>query len=83
MKRLLPMLPILALVSACQSETASGCGAEDYGWLVGQQLAAVTLPADLGARIVGPDSIVTTDFRPDRLNISVDGSGVIDRVYCG
>ncbi len=72
---------VLAACEATQTEDA--CGADDYRGLVGQPLAAVTLPADLGARIIGPDTAVTMDFRPERLNIAVDGSGIIERVYCG
>lgn len=72
---------VLAACEATQTEDA--CGADDYRGLVGHPLAAVTLPADLGARIIGPDTAVTMDFRPERLNIAVDGSGNIERVYCG
>ena len=40
-------------------------------------------PSELDARIIGPDTAVTMDHRPDRLNIEVNGSGIIERVYCG
>ena len=60
-----------------------GRGADDYQGLVGQPLAAVTLPAELDARIIGPDTAVTMDHRPERLNIALSGSGIIERVYCG
>lgn len=72
---------VLAACEATQTEEA--CGADDYQGLVGQSLAAVTVPAELDARIIGPDTAVTMDHRPDRLNIAVDGSGIIERVYCG
>ena len=72
------------VLAACEStQTEDACGADEYGGLVGQPLAAVTLPADLDARIIGPDTAVTMDHRPDRLNIAVDGSGIIETVYCG
>ncbi len=79
-------LPFLAL-AACQptsQDTAQGdCPADGYASLVGQPLAAVTLPADLDARVVGPDTMVTMDFDPTRMNIYVDSAGTIERVACG
>ncbi len=85
MMRLAPFFLVLA---ACQPTAAIPddgdlCGASAYAGLVGQPLAAVTLPADPGARIIGPDTAVTLDFRPDRLNISTDSAGTIVRVSCG
>lgn len=59
------------------------CGADGYQSLVGAQLAAVSLPADLDARVIEPGMAVTMDFRASRLNIEVDEAGVIERVYCG
>ena len=81
-------LPLILVLAACQVEPVaspqpSDCGADAYQSLVGAQLAAVTLPADLNARIIGPDTAITMDFRPDRLNIEVEESGWIMAVYCG
>jgi hypothetical protein len=59
------------------------CGADDYAGLVGANIAAVTLPADLNARILGPDDAATMDFIPDRLNILTDEDGVILSLDCG
>ena len=59
------------------------CGAGDYAGLIGKNLAAVTLPADLGARVIGPDTAVTQDYRPDRLNIHTDDDGTITELTCG
>ena len=59
------------------------CGASGYRGLIGSPLAAVTLPAGLNARILGPDTAATTDFVPERLNLWVSRSGLIERVYCG
>ena len=85
--RLMPFALPLAL-AACQVETVatpapSDCGADAYQSLVGANLAAVTLPADLGARIIEPGMAVTMDYRPDRMNIEVEESGWIMAVYCG
>ncbi len=72
----------LALLSACR-EGESGCGAEDYADLVGRPVAAITLPADLPHRVVGPDDMVTMDHRPDRMNIRTDADGTIVALDCG
>jgi len=59
------------------------CGAAGYQSLLGTNAAAVSLPADLPHRILGPNDAATMDYRPDRLNIMTDESGVIIEVKCG
>lgn len=34
-------------------------------------------------RVIHPNTMVTKDFRPDRLNVEVDEEGSVTRVYCG
>jgi hypothetical protein len=34
-------------------------------------------------RVIGPDTVVTMDYRIDRLNVEVDAEGRILRVRCG
>lgn len=58
------------------------CGGSAYRSMVGSNLAAVTLPADANIRVVQPDTVVTEDFRPDRINIIVDANGAITAVEC-
>ncbi|HYD85952.1 MAG TPA: I78 family peptidase inhibitor [Vitreimonas sp.] len=58
------------------------CGASQYRAMVGSQLAAVTFPSDAGIRIIQPDTVVTQDFRADRLNVIVDANGVITGLEC-
>jgi hypothetical protein len=58
------------------------CGGAAYRSLVGSSLAAVTLPADANIRVIQPDTVVTEDFRPDRINIIVDANGAITSVEC-
>ncbi|MEJ6396835.1 I78 family peptidase inhibitor [Yoonia sp. 208BN28-4] len=80
---------IVLLLSACAPAVTPGgtapdtCGKDDYAALVGANLAAVTLPADLNDRVIGPDDAVTLDFQPDRLNFFVDEAGLITRISCG
>ena len=59
------------------------CRASTYQGLVGQPvsvLAAMTFP--IGTRQIGPDDAVTSDFRPDRLNIEYGRANRIERVSC-
>jgi hypothetical protein len=59
------------------------CHAADYQSLVGQNIAAVTLPADLNHRVIKPGDVVTEEFNAERLNIHTDETGVITEVKCG
>ena len=80
------VLPAALLIAACVSGRGTvedACGAAGYQAIVGSPLAAVTLPADLGARIIEPGAAVTMDYNPERLNIEVDTDGRITRVSCG
>jgi Peptidase inhibitor I78 family len=63
---------------------ARECGADAHQDWVGQRvdvLNDVDLPE--GARVLFPTTPATMDFREDRLNVTVDKSDVISRVYCG
>ena len=91
------VLPLVVLLAACVEETPAPdagqpvlppaaddtCGANDYASLIGTPLAAVTLPADLNDRVIEPDSAVTMDFVPERLNIYLDDAGIITQLTCG
>ena len=59
------------------------CGASRFQHLIGTPLAGIdqaTLPA--GARLLTPDTIVTQDFRPDRLNIMSGTDGNVSSLAC-
>ncbi|HMQ92003.1 MAG TPA: I78 family peptidase inhibitor [Amaricoccus sp.] len=60
------------------------CGAEAYQAYVGQRIDAlndVALPDD--KRVLFPTTPATMDFVPGRLNIAVDKSDTISKIYCG
>ncbi len=62
---------------------ADACGAAGYQGLIGQPrsvLAQMTFP--IGTRQIGPNDAVTSDFRPDRLNIEYGRSERIEKVSC-
>lgn len=60
------------------------CGADARQDWVGQNVALLNnadLPAT--ARVMFPGAAATSDFRPDRLNVTIGTSDTITRVYCG
>ena len=59
------------------------CGASGYQSLMGTNIAAITLPAELNHRIIGPNDAYTEDYVPSRLNIFTDENGVVIEVRCG
>ena len=95
---LLPVLSALA-VSACATTAPDGgetttlpgfdnttdpCGAVPRQYLVGQAIGEVDLESlARSVRTIYPGQPVTMDHRPDRLNIDLDGDGVIVRLWCG
>ncbi|MEM7491111.1 MAG: I78 family peptidase inhibitor [Pseudomonadota bacterium] len=84
--RALAVMGMVALAACRPAEEPGGedaCGAAGYGSLVGTNIAAVSLPASLNHRVIGPDTAVTMDFIAERLNIRVDGDGVITELDCG
>ncbi|MEJ6393171.1 I78 family peptidase inhibitor [Gymnodinialimonas sp. 2305UL16-5] len=57
------------------------CGATLAQHYVGH--SAEDVPVVGGARVIGPDTIVTQEYNPNRLNLATDGNGIITRAYCG
>lgn len=72
---------LLAVASGAAENTA--CLTEEQMTLVGQDLDAVQDSLPETARIIPPDSAVTQDHRPERVNVDLDEDGVILRVWCG
>ncbi len=95
---LLPVLTALA-VSACAATGngeppvtslpgyepgSDSCGAEAREYLLGQAVSEVDLDSlARTVRAIAPGAPVTMDHRPDRLNLDLDGDGVIVRIWCG
>lgn len=66
------------------AEGGGTCPAAAHQDWVGKRvdvLNEVELPK--GARVLFPTTPATMDYREDRLNISVDKSDTISRVFCG
>ncbi|HBZ42590.1 MAG TPA: hypothetical protein DEO85_00685 [Maritimibacter sp.] len=93
MKRSLFAFSLLVALSACQEEdstanvgTEDACNASAYQSLIGQDEAAVTeagIEPGRKARVFGPGDALTLDFLPDRINVELDETGQVVRVYCG
>jgi hypothetical protein len=66
-----------------EQPAADLCHAADYQSLVGSNIAAVTLPADLNHRVIRPGDTVTEEFNAERLSIYTDEAGVITEAKCG
>jgi hypothetical protein len=67
----------------------SECRAEPAQQYVGRKAETQVVDAAKAAsqarqvRVIGPEDAVTTDFRPDRLNIRVDAGRTITEIACG
>jgi hypothetical protein len=84
-------LPAAALLTACNPESESpamptedACGAAALQHLVGQDHTSHDFAKEAKAlRIIPPNSAVTMDHRPDRLNVDIDDQGTVTRIWCG
>lgn len=73
-----------------EEDIASGktCGADQLGDYIGQPASDDVIAAiqawrgDKAVRVLRPGSVMTMDFRPDRLNINVDKDGRITSFKC-
>jgi hypothetical protein len=68
--------------TAAEATAQDTCGASQYQAMIGTNIAAATFPADAGIRVIQPDTPVTQDFSPQRLNVIVDANGVITSLEC-
>jgi len=68
--------------TAADATAQDTCNAARYGNLIGTNISEAALSESPDTRIVSPDSIVTQDFRPDRLNVIVDEDGQISSLEC-
>jgi hypothetical protein len=83
--RKMSLITVLCLAAApAWANSEDLCGASGFQGLVGQtgEIARM-LELDQTVRIIPPDSAVTMDFRPDRINFELDAEGRIAAVRCG
>ncbi|GAW34390.1 peptidase inhibitor I78 family protein [Roseovarius sp. A-2] len=83
------MVAAMALATCKTAETpppdqAESCGAEALQHLVGQpQTALEDETISPPTRILPPGAMRTMDHRPGRLNVDIDSTGTIQRLWCG
>lgn len=97
MNRLVPFL-LLAACAAPPPVVAPGlppagsyptgldntCDGERYGPLVGQDATALERVLIMRqVRVIRPGTIVTQDYRPERINFEIDAAERITRISCG
>lgn len=76
-------LVLCLLLAACvPSVPPDACGADVRGDLIGLPITLVSgLPP--GTRIIRPGDAVTEDFSLERLNIDLDTTDHVTRLWCG
>jgi hypothetical protein len=74
----------MVVTSACvATPTKPACDAAGLRHLIGQNITVLqTMRFGVTTRIIGPDTMVTKDFSPDRLNITHDRTGQITDIGC-
>jgi hypothetical protein len=71
---------IAAPTNAEEATRRDSCGARPYRERIGHNVNEAEVPS--GARVIGPETVVTDDFRPSRLNIITNAEGVITALQC-
>ena len=92
------LFPILILLTACSETSApqdaalkleeapvelAFCKGEPFANTIGEPVSTIQAQLPERSRVLGPDDIATQDYRIDRLNVFVNGAGVIQRLTCG
>ncbi len=62
---------------------ADACGATQYAGMVGKPITEPGIPAEgPNVRYIRPNTQVTMDFRPDRLNVDIDATDIVTGFRC-
>ncbi len=92
------IIPALILLAGCAETTApvetpastdaasvdlAFCLGDDFADSIGQPVSTIQAQLPERSRVLGPDDIATQDYRIDRLNVIVNGAGIIQRLTCG
>ncbi len=83
------MSPAPPPASTPRPDMSEACGREAFSSHIGK-VASEALLGEIAAargdkpvRVLGPGSVMTMDYRPDRLNILTDKDNVITGLRCG
>lgn len=80
--------PVPAPWSDADIQSGKSCGADQLGGWIGKTATEETVAmlrqwrAGSDVRVLGPNSAMTMDYRPDRLNVTVDAGNVITGFRC-
>ena len=69
--------------AAATPPSADACGATELAFVVGMAATDVDFGTRSAVRIIAPDTAVTMDHSPERLNVNTDKSGKITSLNCG
>ncbi len=59
------------------------CGASAFAGVIGKSVEDLTFPSAANIRVIYPGTMVTRDYRLDRMNIDVTDNHIVTRIYCG
>ncbi|MFC6686644.1 I78 family peptidase inhibitor [Jhaorihella thermophila] len=76
-------LGLLISAAWANGDDLTSCGADALTGLVGRKVEEVRDRLPPEARVLAPNSPMTQDHRPDRVNVALDDDGVIVRFWCG
>lgn len=84
-------LACLVLLAACQTASVPPAGEGDcqataqrlQTSMLGVPASEIDATGPGGRRVIGPDTVVTMDYNPERLNLETDAAGRLTRAYCG
>ncbi len=83
------IISALLVLAGCQSSVpfepvSDPCNSLQHLSTVGtkaEELDRTSFPS--GTRFITPDTAVTRDYRPDRLNVHINEKGRVERIDCG
>ena len=76
-----PVPPPPAAIAECKADPVQGFVGRTF--IPSLPEAARIASGSSLVRVIRPDTMVTKDFRNERLNVDVDAANRVTRVYCG
>jgi hypothetical protein len=75
---------LLGCAPIAQGPVVSSCDLSRLNSYIGSQRGALSgLVFTAPMRWIEPDGRISLDYNPGRINVKVDASGLITRIYCG
>ena len=63
--------------------TPDTCAKAEFASLVGTPINSAELPLTQTYRVLFPDTVASTDFVADRMQVAVDDTGIVTGLTCG